>query len=645
MPGGFLGVVIFFVLAGYYTTRSFLISPTFDLPKFYWGRVKRLWPPLLFLITVLTLFCGFFLPEVFLFIRKSALGALSGTSNILQVLSEHSYFDRHGNFDPLTHLWALSLEMQFYLAFPLLYRILDQIGERLNARLYAYRRELMGTVFALMALASTVYMALQFVPGTDPTRLYYNSLARASAFLVGAAVSALLAGLQIRRFESGLPPKQFPRSVASLFSWIALGLLVAGFFLIDSQSVFLYSGGMTLYSLVAVLFLIYGANEPPAGLGWLFRSAPFRWLASRSYPFYLWQYALMMVVEAWFRFSTLNFWYRFLIQLALLLPISEISWRLFQKPEAIRVQLKVVVSGLMTLLLSVMLILPPPVLPEAPEFNREVALRAIEANASQESLRAQREEASRQLLQTTEITPVVSSAPSQAPSETTSQPDTSGDPSSQTNPGEPGSDNTSNTAPSGTEGSPTPAATTAIPVAPAVTAGTASNPYGYTEEQIKKLGGLRPVMIGDSVLAMATEGLRLYIPNVVIDAEVSRHFFQGPALLQSYDAGSVKPDIVVVALATNGDIQEKDMETYYTLANGRPLIFVNTVVPGTWEQPNNQKLANFAASHQKVYIADWYATAKNHPEYFYQDATHPIPDGAVVYDQVILNTILEALGK
>lgn len=601
VPAGFLGVVIFFVLAGFYTTRSFVVRKTVRLQHYYTRRITRLFPPILFLCTVLALFSGFIIPEVFVFLKQSAPSSLLGFNNIAQILADHSYFNRHGQFDPLTHLWALSLEMQFYLIFPLIYMALSGIADLLPPRIRRYGREGAGIFLLLLGAASAFYMYYLYNPNpaVDPTAVYYGSLVRAHAFLNGAAANLIVAGRQMRFAFAGRERRKLPTWLRCLWSWLALIAMIASYFIFSWRSRFLFEGGFYLYSLLAVSFIIMGGVKPVPGMGFM-NLGLFRWLASRSYAIYLWQYSLMVVIEAALRFSKVGFWPRLGLQLVLLVIMSEISWRLFEEGGRIREGFRGMLAVFLAFIFTVMMILPPPVKPKAPALAGEDVLRAIRENDALQAAMSSQET---------------------APSTAASTP-------AQTTP------------PSTAETTPAPTETTAPPETTPAVVYTAGNPYGYSEADCERLKNTNLVMIGDSVLAMAMDGMRAYIPTVHIDAKVSRHFFQGPDILASLDASGIRGDIIVIALATNGDLQVSDIGRYYEIAAGRPLIFVNTVVPGTWEQPNNQKLADFASSHQNVYIADWYAAAKNHPEYFYQDATHPIPNGAAVYDQVILETIL-----
>lgn len=613
VPGGFLAVVSFFVLAGYYTSRSFLRRREINLPAYYWNKISKLWPPLLFLLGTISVFSYALIPEVFHDLRNSLLSATGGWHNIAQILADRSYFNRHGNFDPTTHLWALSLEMQFYLFFPILLWLLGQLKRLLPAKRKEYIFEVIGGVFAFLSVISAIYMAVIFVPGADPTPVYYNSFARASAFLVGAAANLIVSGSKMRREKEGLPPHQpwEPAQKAAL-AWILLALLILPYFLVSFQSNIVFRGGMFIYSLFAISYILVAGEELVSGMEFM-ASSPFRWLASRSYTLYLWQYAFMIIFEAAFRFSTLSYWTKIILQLLFLALIAEISWRLFEEktpyekdhPIGKRIELSRNASAaVMAFLLVICFFAPLPALANNAQIDGDMIMDAIQSNQSKLAEREDQlsEEKEKESSAPTDKDGKVIDSKIEEERESKKESETS-----------------------------------------ELVIDETTNPYGFTPEECEKLANTNMVMIGDSVLAMALDGIYAYNPNAYIDAAVSRHFFQGPEILNTLDASGVPSDVIVIALSTNGDIFEPDMDSYREIANGRPLIFVNTVVPNTWEQPNNKKLADFAKKNKGVYLADWYAEAKSHPEYFYDDATHPTPDGAAIYDKVVLKAILEAL--
>lgn len=610
VPGGFLGVVIFLVLAGYYTCRSFLCQPKLDLPRYYYKRFSALWPPLLFMLALVGLYAAFFLPEVYRDFCTGAPSAALGYHNIAEIVKDHSYFARQGSFDPTTHLWALALEAQYYLVFPILFLLLKKLAGRLPGKLRPYGRECAGILLLLLSVCSALYMGLSFRPGVDPTRCYYDPFMRAHAFLNGAAFALIIAGRQYRRAfrqatgrdnaQANSAPKSLPLIWRTILAWLVLVGLVAAYFITNYASPFIYRGGFYLYSLLALAFILLGGFKTVPGMGFM-DSAIFRYLASRSYHIYLWQYALMIIVNTAFRFSKMGFWSKCALQMICLVPLAEISYRIFSQKGKVRQSFRNSLALVLSFILVAVLLLPPAEAPEAkaPELDGDQVMAAIEANQSkQAALMAKESEAASRETQ--------NEAALEAEREKLAQ------------------------------------ATDKL-LDHAAEFVSDDNPYGFSPNACQLMKDLNVVVVGDSVMAMAMDNLRLYIPRIYIDAAVSRHFSAGPDLIQALDAGGVRGDILIVALSTNGDLFKEDIERYVQVAGDRLLIFVNTIVPQTWEEPNNQKLAKAAANDDHVYVADWYSQGKSHPEYFYEDAYHPVPDGAFVYDRVILETMLEAL--
>lgn len=613
IPGGFLGVVIFLVLAGYYTTRSFTVRPKLNLGRYYTNKVDKLWPPLLFMMVLVGLFSAFFLPQVFSYFRESAPSAALGWHNIAEILKDRSYFERHGAFDPLTHLWAMSLEMQYYAIFPLIYLALSKFFDRVEGTKRYYGREIAGGVLLFLGLITAIYMAVKYNPVGDPTPYYYNSFMRANAFLNGAGICLIMAGRQMRQAylvdsgqEDTIESKSLHMGLRTSLTWGLLIFMVASFFIFDAESTFLYRGGFYLYSFAAVAYILLGGVKPVPGMAWM-DSKPLRYLASRSYHIYLWQYAIQIMLEAGLRFSTMRFAGRLIIQLVLVMVLAELTYQIFDKADRVRPKVRRLVAIVLALILFTLIILPAEREPAAPDLEGDAVLEAIRANEAHQSDLAAKEsrreaQASRDKAEgRTKETRI---------RETLNMPSETEDILDQND-------------------------------------GyiTSENPYGYSKTAQEILEQLNLVIVGDSVMAMAMEGIRAYVPRVYIDAAVSRHFFQGPGIVQGLDAAGIRGDILVIALSTNGDIQEEDIDTFVKIAGERPIIFINTVVPGNWERSNNAKLDRAAAKYANVFVGDWYGKAKHVPEYFYQDATHPVPLGADAYDQVILETILQVIAS
>ena len=123
LPGGFIGVDIFFVISGYLITGIIwrdLKANTFTLSYFYAKRVKRLFPALFTMLLACTLAASLIIyPSELQFFAKSLIATVFYVSNLF-FLSEINYFTSDLELSPLIHTWSLSVEEQFYLFFPVM---------------------------------------------------------------------------------------------------------------------------------------------------------------------------------------------------------------------------------------------------------------------------------------------------------------------------------------------------------------------------------------------------------------------------------------------------------------------------------------------------------------------------------------------
>jgi peptidoglycan/LPS O-acetylase OafA/YrhL len=124
IPGGFLGVDLFFVISGYVITRLLLDSIQrsggLDLRGFYAGRIRRLLPPLLFMLVITAIFVGVWAPDSMRRFLTDAPFALTGLMNWWLVFKEQDYFESFGRPPLLQHTWSLGVEAQYYLVWPLI---------------------------------------------------------------------------------------------------------------------------------------------------------------------------------------------------------------------------------------------------------------------------------------------------------------------------------------------------------------------------------------------------------------------------------------------------------------------------------------------------------------------------------------------
>lgn len=267
VPGGFIGVDIFFVLSGYLITGIVfraLDDKEFSLLQFYARRIRRIFPALLLVMGATLAFAWLaLLPEELAQLGRHAAGGAGFIANLL-LWQDTGYFDNSAESKPLLHLWSLGVEEQFYIVWPLLLW--------LAAR---WRRSFVP-VTVVLALASFAYSVL--AARTAPDAAFYSPLSRFWELAVGGLVAY---------WHAYAPPRRAPAPVWPLAGAVAI---LAGFQLIDKTA--LFPGYWALLPVGgAALLLAAGPNGTLNAS--LFKLAPVTWLGRISYPLYLWHWPLL----------------------------------------------------------------------------------------------------------------------------------------------------------------------------------------------------------------------------------------------------------------------------------------------------------------------------------------------------------------
>ncbi|MFJ8456164.1 acyltransferase family protein [Bacillus paramycoides] len=320
MPGGFLGVTVFFVLSGYLITDILAMewkrNKRIDLKKFWLSRAKRLLPGMIVMLVITFAWITIFHSSLLEKMRGDSLAALFYVSNWWYIYHKLSYFDNFNQLSPLNHFWSLAVEEQFYVVWPFIISL---------GFYYIKKQSRMILLICLGAAASALTMAILYEPGADPSRIYYGTDTRAFSLLIGAALALLWPS---NRLANKIIPKA--RLILDVVGGTALIIILVMFWKTNQYDPFLYNGGMVLLS-IATALLVANLAHPASRIAQFLRFKPLRWIGIRSYGIYLWHYPILTLTTPKVNagdFSPI----RAILQFLLILMIAQISWKYIEKP-------------------------------------------------------------------------------------------------------------------------------------------------------------------------------------------------------------------------------------------------------------------------------------------------------------------------
>jgi peptidoglycan/LPS O-acetylase OafA/YrhL len=268
VPGGFVGVDVFFVISGYLITS--LISEEmqtgkFSIAAFYERRIRRIFPALFAMMTVSAILAWFFfMPPDFALFGKSVLSAALFVSNIL-FRREAGYFDTSELMKPLLHTWSLAVEEQFYIFFPLI--------------LFVFRSR-QSFQFAVIVLLAAISLGLsEWWVIKEPTEAFYLLPSRFWELGLGGLLSYL--------------PRYRPQRTAIATAITASGVLLIGIAIFAIHSTSPFPGLLALVPCGGAALVIFGgsvANPASRLLG----SPPLAFIGLISYSLYLWHWPLIV---------------------------------------------------------------------------------------------------------------------------------------------------------------------------------------------------------------------------------------------------------------------------------------------------------------------------------------------------------------
>ncbi len=582
VKGGLLGVTVFFVISGFLITRI-LMS---EIENTNTINLKNFWTRRIrrLLPAVLTM-----LPA--LIFASAVVNRVLFTKTCQDLLSAvfcyNNWWQIFNQVSYFENAGAPSPLTHFWsLAIEAQFYVIYPFLLLAAARFKNRNRMFAGITFTL-AVVSLVLMWFLFDPAKDPSRVYYGTDTRVFSLLFGS----LLAMIGEEEGREGKIPF-FLRDIVGAAAFAGIIYMAAT---IDGYSSFLYKGGHGLASLLTV-FVIYAMINENSIVNKILSCYPLTWIGVRSYGIYLWHYPIILLVSS----GKKSTWWMILVDILLTGILSALSYYFIETPirrGAIRRNVEIMKSK-----------------PETP-WEKKKRGRTIQRNIKVICGTA--------VIGAGAILCVVF-----VPRETAL-----GDINAMKKRAEDANELTSRKT-----------AELKDKNAGSETGGL-KDQKNLSDEEI--LSGLNLLLIGDSIALDVTDYYYETFPNSISDTEIGRQTMESAEIYDSYvQENNWDGDGVIFALGSNGPLYDSLPVLRERMGPDRPLFVITVKVPNNeWEDSNNEEISKFAEATDNTYLIDWYQASEGHDEWFDEDDTHLLPEGAKAYRDKIREAVLNVFRR
>ena len=564
LPGGFLGVDLFFVLSGYLISsliiKEFRKTGTVNLYNFYIRRARRLLPAVYFMITVGLVVMVLF-NEVLL--RKSHLDAIFGyiySSNWWYIFHKLDYFDSFGAQSPFKHLWSLAIEEQFYMIFPLLFLLVNGKKKSKDGT-YKLNKNFLYVVLGLILVSLIAYILLFDI--NNISRIYFGTDTRAFSLLVGV-VGAILYPME--RLHSKVTPQQ--NMIYSVVSLVSIATLITVMIYTSEYNTWLYRGGFLLVAILGLIVIISSGKQHTL-MSKLLSFKPIVFIGKISYSLYLWHFPILVLTTPVSEIGNPNIIFVILrVILTFILatasyvfvetPIRKLGFKnyinvIFKKLKKRPRKSRKVYAGIVGLV-SILFLMG--IFGKSVPFISTAFVKEMEANKE---------------------TQFVNNGNNK---------DNNQEKSSDSN-----KDNKDN-----------------------------KDNKEDKKNSDKKYSSV--LVMGDSLTVDIGEKFQELYPGAVIDGKIGRQLYVAVEEAKSYSKYNNENSAVIFQLGTNGPFTESQIEELVKQFDKADIYFVNIKVPRAWEKTVNAALKETQEKHSNVKIIDWYSVANSTKDLFEPDRVH-----------------------
>ena len=552
IPGGFLGVDLFFVISGYVITGlildSIARSGTLDLRAFYLSRIRRLVPALVAMLVFTTLFIGVYAPDTVRRFIADIPYVLSGSMNWALVSRQQDYFEAIGRPPLLQHTWSLAVEAQFYLMWPLvLLFILRYFGKK-NIPFAALAIAIASgiTLFAYSIRIDTQESAISHV--------YFGTDTHSIGLFLGSALAV------------SWQPQNLTREITKRAQDFVDLIGVVGLLGLLSTFLFINENDPTLYRIAFPLSALFGCAtlisvvHPASRFAPILSTRPLIWIGERSYGIYLWHWIVFQLTRPSIDLVG-DDWALYALRVLIVFALADISLRYIEIPVR-RGYFELWFRGMKYRTKAVRLRQQLSTLAAVAVTIAATSLISINAMEKADDIAAQEQNAAES---------------------STDEPD-----------------------------------------------------QVITSSETPGLW-----VTGDSVILGIRNVLAQYERIELINARVGRQINELIEVART-DQQFVGQSPVVLNLGNNNRLVEADVISLMEIVKNQPkIIVVNTAVPRSWKEANNQLIADVVNRYPNTTIVDWSTISANHPEFFATDGVHLNPPGVNAY----VSAIREVLQK
>ena len=569
LPGGFLGVDLFFVLSGYLISsliiKEYRKTGSLNLYNFYIRRARRLLPAVYFMITVGLVVMVLF-NEVLL--RKSHLDAIFGyiySSNWWYIFHKLDYFDSFGAQSPFKHLWSLAIEEQFYMIFPLLFLLVNRKKKSKDGT-YKLNKNFLYVVLGLILVSLIAHILLFDI--NNISRIYFGTDTRAFSLLVGV-VGAILYPME--RLHAKVTPQQ--NMLYSVVSLVSIATLITVMIYTSEYNTLLYRGGFLLVAILGLIVIISSGKQHTL-MSRLLSFKPVVFIGKISYSLYLWHFPVLVLTTPVSEIGNPNIIFVILrVILTFILatasyvfvetPIRKLGFKnyinvIFKKLKKRPRKSRKIYAGVVGLV-SILFLMG--IFGKSVPFISTAFVKEMEANKE---------------------TQFVNNGNNK---------DNNQEKSSDSN-----KDNKDN-----------------------------KDNKEDKKNSDKKYSSV--LVMGDSLTVDIGEKFQELYPGAVIDGKIGRQLYVAVEEAKSYSKYNNENSAIIFQLGTNGPFTESQIEELVKQFDKADIYFVNIKVPRAWEKTVNTALKEAQEKHSNVKLIDWYSVANSTKDLFEPDRVHLNQEG------------------